>query len=54
MIDLLIRNASVQDSRERLDFAVDHGILIDRGVGLTYPSAHQFDLDGRLLNSGIC
>ena len=32
MIDLLLHNASIQDGQGRLDFAVDHGIVVERGV----------------------
>jgi cytosine/creatinine deaminase len=53
MIDLLLRNASIQDSEERLDFAVDHGVLIERGVGLSYPAAYELDLNGKLLIPGF-
>jgi cytosine deaminase len=53
MIDLLLRNASVQDSREHLDFAVDHGVLVDCGIGLHHPAAQELDLGGRLLIPGF-
>jgi cytosine/creatinine deaminase len=53
MIDLLLRNASVQDSQGRFDFAVDHGILIDRGVQLGYLANLEIDLEGRLLIPGF-
>jgi cytosine deaminase len=53
MLDLLLHNASIQDSREHLDFAVDHGILVERGVCLNYPAACEIDLNGRLLIPGF-
>ena len=53
MLDLLLHNASIQDSREHFDFAVDHGILVERGVGLNYPAACEIDLNGRLLVPGF-
>ncbi len=53
MIDLLIRNAHVQDQPGRLDFAVDSGMIIERGTGLDYPAAREIDLDGRLLVPGF-
>jgi len=53
MIDLLIKNASVQDTQGLFDFAVDHGILIERGVGLNYSAVKQIDLDGKLLIPGF-
>lgn len=53
MIDLLLRNASVQDSPGQIDLAVDHGVIIDRGVELDYPAACTFDLKGRLLVPGF-
>jgi cytosine deaminase len=53
MIDLLLRNASVQDSPGQIDLAVDHGVIIDRGVELDYSAACTFDLKGRLLIPGF-
>lgn len=53
MIDLLIHNASVQNGEGLLDFAVDQGILIERGVGLSYPAAREFDLKGKLAIPGF-
>lgn len=53
MIDLLIRNAAVQDADGLFDFAVDRGVFIDRGVGLRYPANQEFDLQGQLLIPGF-
>jgi len=53
MIDLLLRNASTQDCPERLDFAIDNGVLVDRGVGLNYSANHEIDLYHRLLVPGF-
>lgn len=53
MIDLLLHNASVQDSQEHLDLAIDRGVLINRGIGLQYPAAHELDLGGRLVIPGF-
>ena len=53
MIDFLLKNACVQDSQTLLDFAVDEGVLIDRGVGLDYPANHEIDLQGKLLIPGF-
>lgn len=53
MIDLLLLNASIQDSQEHLDFAVDHGVVVDRGVRLDYPAACTFNLNGKLLIPGF-
>ncbi|OGO34361.1 MAG: hypothetical protein A2W35_19655 [Chloroflexi bacterium RBG_16_57_11] len=53
MIDLILHNASVQDSQEHLDFAIDQGVLVESGAGLNYPAAHVLDLGGRLLIPGF-
>jgi cytosine/creatinine deaminase len=53
MIDLILHNASVQDSQGHLDIAIDHGLLVDRGIGLSYPASQQLDLGGRLLIPGF-
>ena len=53
MIDLLLQNASVQESQELLDFAIHRGVLVDRGSGLDYPAAQVLDLGGRLLVPGF-
>ena len=53
MIDLLICNASVQDEPGLFDFAVDQGLIVERGVSLDYPATRQFDLEGRLLIPGF-
>lgn len=53
MIDLLLRNACVQDSLGSIDLAVDHGTVVDRGAGLTYPASQELDLQGKLLVPGF-
>jgi cytosine deaminase len=53
MIDLLIRNAAVQDSDNLLDFAVDREVFVGRGVGLDDSAAQVLDLGGRLLIPGF-
>jgi cytosine/creatinine deaminase len=52
MIDLLLRNATLT-GLDRIDLAVDRGVLVDRGEGLDYTAAEKFDLDGRLLIPGF-
>jgi len=53
MIDLLLRHASVQDSEEYLDLAVDHGFVVDRGFELNYTADRELDLNGNLLIPGF-
>ncbi|HEY3313591.1 MAG TPA: amidohydrolase family protein [Anaerolineales bacterium] len=53
MIDLLIRNVSVQGEQARLDFAVDHGVLVERGIGLNYTALNEINMDGQLLIPGF-
>lgn len=53
MIDLLLRNASMQDSSEAVDLAVNEGVIVDRGVGLDYRAAQALDLDGKLVIPGF-
>jgi cytosine/creatinine deaminase len=53
MIDLLIRNAAVQDGEGLLDFAVNRGVFVGRGVGLDESAAQVLDLGGRLLIPGF-
>jgi cytosine/creatinine deaminase len=53
MIDLLIRNAVVQDSESPLDFAVNHGVFVGRGIGLADSAAQVLDLGERLLIPGF-
>jgi cytosine deaminase len=52
MIDLLLRNATLNGT-DRLDFAIDEGIIIDRGPNLDYAAEHEYDLSGRLLIPGF-
>jgi cytosine deaminase len=52
MIDLLLRNGST-DGHDRLDLAVDNGLIVDRGPGLAYPASQEYNLDGRLLIPGF-
>ena len=52
MIDLLLRNGTL-DGTDRLDLAIDKGIIIDRGAGLDYAARHEYELAGRLLIPGF-
>ena len=53
MIDLILRNARLQDDSRLIDFAVDEGVFIDRGINLDYPTRVKLDLQGRLLVPGF-
>lgn len=53
MVDLLIRNASIQDCREQIDIAVEGGRIVSRGKNLSLPSNLEIDLKGRLLIPGF-
>jgi cytosine deaminase len=53
MIDLILRNANLQDGTEHIDVAIDDGVLIDRGPELDYPARQELDLKGRLLIPGF-
>ena len=53
MIDLLLRNATLQDGSVDVDVAVDAGVIIDRGADLTYATRQAVDLQGRLLIPGF-
>ncbi len=53
MIDLLLRNARLQDGSGLIDFAVDKGVIIDRGMNLDYTARGEIDLQGRLLVPGF-
>lgn len=53
MIDLILRNAHIEDEEKNLDFAIDNGVIIDRGPSLTYTARQEFDLGGRLLIPGF-
>jgi cytosine deaminase len=53
MIDLILRNAILQDSTEHIDIAIDAGVLIASGPGLNYQSSQELDLKGRLLIPGF-
>jgi cytosine deaminase len=53
MVDLLIRNASIQDCGEQIDIAVDGGRIVSRGKDLSLPSNLEIDLKGRLLIPGF-
>ena len=53
MIDLILRNAILQDGSEHIDVAIDEGVLIDRGPELDYPAQQELDLKGRLLIPGF-
>ena len=53
MIDLILRNATLQDGTEHIDIAIDKGVLIDCGHALDYPARQELDLKGRLLTPGF-
>lgn len=53
MIDLLLRNTTLQDGSGPIDLAVDEGVLLDRGPGLDYTARRELDLKGRLLVPGF-
>ncbi len=53
MIDLILRNATVQDGNVHIDIAIDAGELIDSGPRLDYSARQEIDLKGRLLIPGF-
>lgn len=53
MIDLILRNAIVQNGNEHIDIAVDAGVIIDSGSRLDYSARQEIDLNGRLLIPGF-
>jgi len=53
MIDLLLRNGSLQDGSKGVDIAVDSGIILDRGPDLEYDARQEMDLNGRLVIPGF-
>lgn len=53
MIDLLLKNAAIQNAQEHVDFAVNDGVIIDRGDNLAYTARQTIDLNGRLLIPGF-
>ena len=53
MIDLILRNANLQDEETNLDLAIDDGLIIDRGPHLDYIARQEFDLKGHLLIPGF-
>ena len=53
MIDLILRNACLQDEETDLDLAIDAGLIIDRGPNLDYIARQELDLDGQLLIPGF-
>jgi len=53
MIDLLLRNATLQDGSKRIDIAVDGGVVIDRGSNLDYHTQQEIELNGRLVTPGF-
>lgn len=52
MIDLLLRNATLSGS-DRVDLAINQGLIIDRGEHLNYSAADELDLGGRLMIPGF-
>lgn len=53
MIDLILRNATLQDGFKGIDIAVDGGVIIDRGSNLDYQARQKIELNGRLLIPGF-
>ena len=53
MIDLILRNATLQGGYDNIDFAIDAGVLIASGQKLNYPTRQEIDLKGRLLFPGF-
>jgi cytosine deaminase len=53
MVDILLRNASIQDCQEQVDIAVEQGRIVDRGRNLSLPADLEVDLKGRLLTPGF-
>jgi len=44
MIDLLLRNVSLQDGSVDIDIAVEGGVIIDKGSNLDYQARQLIDL----------
>jgi cytosine deaminase len=53
LIDLILRNACLEDAEVNLDLAIDDGIIIDRGPSLDYIARQEIDLGGQLLIPGF-
>jgi len=53
VIDLLLRNATLQDGSIGVNVAVDAGVIIDQGANLAYVAQQAVDLQGRLLIPGF-
>ena len=53
MIGALIRNATIPGSPEYQDFAIDGGVILQRGPRLEYPARLEIDAGGRLLIPGF-
>lgn len=53
MVDILLRNASIQDCQEQVDIAVERGMIVGRGRNLGLPADLEIDLKGRLLTPGF-
>lgn len=53
MIDLLIRNATLQDGSQGFDIAVSEGEIIEKGSNLEYQARQVLELNGRLLIPGF-
>jgi len=53
MVDLLLRNAVVQDRDSMVDVAVDGGIILAVALGLEMGARQEIDLGGRLLVPGF-
>jgi len=53
MIDVLLKNVSLQDGSLKIDVAINEGKIIDKGINLDYPAKQEFTLNGRLLVPGF-
>ncbi len=48
MLDLIIRNANLPDSRRNVDIAIDKGVIAEVGPGIEAQAAREIDAGGRL------
>ena len=53
MIDLILRNAALQDGSKHINIAVDEGVIIECGNSVEYPARQEIDLSERLAIPGF-
>lgn len=53
MIDLILRNAALQDGSKHINIAVDEGVIIECGNSVEYPARQEIDLSERLVIPGF-